>query len=48
MMTYIYLAILASVLALTVWSLVTSKKPSFQATAAMVIVPLLLRLFLIK
>ncbi|MEW6550341.1 MAG: hypothetical protein AB1407_12855 [Spirochaetota bacterium] len=48
MMTYIYLAILASVLGLTVWCLVTSKKPSLQATAAMVIVPLLLRLFLIK
>jgi len=47
-MTYIYLAILAAVLALTVWALVTSKKPTFQATAAMVIVPLVLRLLLIK
>lgn len=47
-MTYIYLAILAAVLALVIWALVTSKKPTFQATAAMVIVPLLLRLLLIK
>jgi hypothetical protein len=47
-MTYIYLVILAAVLALVVWALVTSKKPTFQATAAMVIVPLLLRLLLIK
>jgi len=47
-MTVIYLAILAVVLGLTVWCLVSSKKPSFQATAAMVVVPLLLRLFLIN
>lgn len=48
MMTFIYLAILAAVLALTLWNLVTSRKPSLQATAAMVMVPLLLRLFLIN
>lgn len=47
-MTIIYLGILAAVLILVFWSLVTSKKPSFQATAAMVIVPLLLRLLMIK
>jgi hypothetical protein len=47
-MTIIYLAILAVVLGLTVWCLVSSKKPSLQATAAMVVVPLLLRLFLIN
>jgi len=47
-MTIIYLGILAAVLALVLWALVTSKKPSFQAAAAMVIVPLLLRLLLIK
>lgn len=46
--TYIYLAILAAVLGLSLWCLVTSKKPSLQATAAMVVVPLLLRLFLIN
>ena len=47
-MTAIYMAILAVVLGLTVWCLVSSKKPSLQATAAMVVVPLLLRLFLIN
>ncbi len=46
--TYIYLMILAAVLGLSLWCLVTSKKPSLQATAAMVVVPLLLRLFLIN
>ncbi|MDP2816584.1 MAG: hypothetical protein Q8O19_07895 [Rectinemataceae bacterium] len=46
--TYIYLTILAAVLGLSLWCLVTSKKPSLQATAAMVVVPLLLRLFLIN
>lgn len=45
---YIYLTILAAVLGLSLWCLVTSKKPSLQATAAMVVVPLLLRLFLIN
>lgn len=47
-MTYVYLAILAAVLGLTVWCLATSKKLSFQATAAMVIVPLLLRLLMVN
>ncbi len=47
-MTYVYLAILAAVLGLVLWCLVTSKKPSFQATAAMVMVPLLLRLLMIN
>ena len=46
--TFIYLTILAAVLGLSVWCLITSKKPSLQATAAMVVVPLLLRLFLIN
>ena len=46
--TYVYLTILAAVLGLSLWCLVTSRKPSLQATAAMVVVPLLLRLFLIK
>ena len=48
LMTVIYLAILAVVLGLTFWCLLSSKKPSLQATAAMVVVPLLLRLFLIN
>lgn len=47
-MFYIYLAILAIVLALSVWVLFDTKKLSLQVTAAMVIVPLLLRLLLIK
>jgi len=47
-MFYIYLAIVALVLALIVWVLFDSKKLSMQITAAMVIVPLLLRLLLIK
>jgi len=46
--TYVYLTILAAVLSLSLWCLVTSRKPSLQATAAMVVVPLLLRLFLIN
>ena len=47
-MFYIYLLILAVVLALTVWVLFDTKKLSLPVTAAMVIVPLLLRLFMIK
>lgn len=47
-MKWIYLAILAAVLALSLWSLFSSKKPSMQATAAMVVVPLVLRLLLIN
>lgn len=47
-MFYIYLAILASVLALTIWVVFDAKKLSLQVTAAMVIVPLLLRLLMIK
>jgi hypothetical protein len=47
-MFYIYLVILAAVLALTVWVLFDTKKFSLQMTAAMVIVPLLLRLLMIK
>lgn len=47
-MTYIYLAIVALVLGLTLWCLFTEKKPAAQATAAMVVIPLILRLLLIK
>jgi len=47
-MFYIYLGILAIVLALTIWELFDTKKVSMQITAAMVIVPLLLRLLMIK
>jgi hypothetical protein len=44
----IYLGITAAVLGLAAWRLIAGKKPTAQATAAMVIVPLLLRLFLVK
>ena len=47
-MTYLYLAIAASVLALTAWNLWTEKDWRKQATAAMVAIPLLLRVLLIK
>ncbi len=47
-MTWIYLAILASVLCLTVLCLFTERRPASQATAAMVVIPLLLRLLLVK
>ena len=46
--TAIYLAITAAALGLIVWRLFAESKPTGQATAAMVIVPLLLRLLLIK
>ena len=47
-MKIVYLAIGASVLVLTVWNLWTEKDWRKQATAAMVAVPLLLRVLLIK
>jgi hypothetical protein len=47
-MTLIYLAIAAAVLALTVWNLWTEKDWRMQCAAAMVALPLLLRVLLIK
>jgi hypothetical protein len=47
-MTLVYLAIAAGILGLTVWNLWTEKDWRRQASAAMVAVPLLLRLLLIK
>lgn len=47
-MTYLYLAIAAFVLGLTVWNLWTEKDWRKQAAAAMVAVPLLLRVLMIK
>ncbi|HOX32776.1 MAG TPA: hypothetical protein PLB91_10615 [Spirochaetales bacterium] len=44
----VYLAITAAVAALAIACLFAEEKPTRQATAAMVVVPLLLRLFLIK
>jgi len=43
-----YLTISAVILALTVWNLWTEKDWRKQAAAAMVAIPLLLRVFLIK
>ncbi|MDX9899781.1 MAG: hypothetical protein RBT62_12745 [Spirochaetia bacterium] len=47
-MTILYLIIAAGILALTVWNLWTEKDWKKQASAAMVAIPLLLRVFLIK
>ena len=44
----VYLALTAAVAALALWCLFADEKPTRQATAAMVIVPLLLRLFLVN
>jgi hypothetical protein len=46
--TVVYLAITAAVLGLAVWRLFAEPKPTRQATAAMVVVPLLLRLLLVR
>ncbi|GAB1457350.1 hypothetical protein MASR2M48_26580 [Spirochaetota bacterium] len=47
-MTILYLIIAAGILALTVWNLWTEKDWKKQVSAAMVAIPLLLRVFLIK
>jgi len=47
-MKILYLVIAAAILALTAWNLWTEKDWRKQATAAMVAVPLLLRVLLIK
>ena len=47
-MFYIYLLITALSLALIIWIFVTEKDWRKQASAAMVIIPLLMRVFLIK
>ena len=47
-MTIVYLVILAFVLGLVVWNMWTEKKLVNQITAVMVIVPLVLRLLMIK
>lgn len=46
--TIIYLALIAVVLALTVWNLFTEKKILNQLNAMVVIIPLVLRLIMIK
>jgi len=45
---YLYLAIVAAVLALIIWNFLTEKDLIRKIGDAMVIIPLLLRLFLIK
>jgi hypothetical protein len=47
-MTVVYLIITAGILALSVWDLWTERDWRRQATAAMVAVPLLLRVLLVK
>jgi len=47
-MFYVYLFIAAGVLALSIWNFLTEKDWRKQASIAMVIIPLLLRVFLIK
>ena len=47
-MKIVYLTIAAAILALAVWNLWTEKDWRKQATAAMVAIPLLLRVLLIK
>jgi hypothetical protein len=47
-MKILYLGIAAAILALTAWNLWTEKDWRKQATAAMVAIPLLLRVLLIK
>lgn len=47
-MTLVYIAIAAAILALTLWNLWTEKDWRKQAGAAMVAVPLLLRVLMLK
>jgi len=47
-MTIVYLAIAATILALAIWNLWTEKDWRKQCAAAMVALPLLLRVLLIK
>jgi hypothetical protein len=48
LMTVIYLSLAAAMLGLVVWCLFREKDPARQITAAMVALPLLLRVLLIK
>ena len=47
-MFYVYLIITAAVLALVVWNFITEEDWRKKVAAAMVIIPLVLRVFLIK
>lgn len=48
MITLIYRGILALIIIFTVWNLFTEEKILNQANAALVIIPLVLRLLMIK
>ena len=48
MITIIYRLIILLVLVFTVWNLFTEEKVSMQANAALVLIPLVLRLLMIK
>lgn len=48
MITLIYRAIVAIVLIFTVWNLFEEEKITLQANAALVVIPLVLRLLMIK
>lgn len=48
MITLIYRGIVALVLTFTVWNLFTEEKIMNQANAALVVIPMILRLLMIK
>ncbi|MDO5564588.1 MAG: hypothetical protein Q4F88_05105 [Eubacteriales bacterium] len=48
MITIIYRLIILFVLIFTIWNLFTEKKLTLQLNAALVIIPLILRLLMIK
>ncbi len=48
MMTLIYRAILAGIVALIGWNLFTEEKFTLQLNSAMVLIPLVLRILMIK
>ncbi len=48
MITLIYRGIVALVLAFTIWNMYTEKKLLLQTNAALVIIPLVLRVLMIK
>jgi len=47
-MFYVYLIITAAILALVIWNFITEEDWRKKISAAMVMIPLILRLFLIK
>ena len=48
MITWIYRGIIAVVLIFTIWNLFDEEKITLQANAALVVIPLILRLLMIK